>query len=369
MLIASLTRRQFSRLHFFTILAICPFALIAFTRIVFFGGLNLGHTLSLVANVAVIPLIFLLAFCGPLQAFDDTRVQRFFVVIVTGVALFGLIEFAARNYLKTAIEIPYLTVNADDFGAVALKHNDRGTLIKLVSTYQNGNIYGVCMLLIGPLFFHLTPGRSFSRGIFLLAVFLSLSRTAWAGMFIWLALWELLYRRKIVSLILRSPIYLVVGAMAGAGGVWLLAANYEFLFDQTLGGRIGVIDTMRITWAGDPVPYHALGEMTYLSVIAEFGVFGLLCFLLWLAAPVLAHLLLSTRRTVSQMERACLIGLMTYWVVASVDGAFALIPVVALYWMVSTVMLSIRSPGCYTIWVHQGPGCAAELTARPSNWR
>lgn len=356
MLILSASRRAITILHLLTFFAICPFAVIASSKVAFYGGLNLGHALSLIANSAVIPCIFLLAMSGPLQAFDHQRVQRFFVAVVTAVALFGLVEFAARNYLKIAIEIPYVTVNADDLGSVALKHNDRGKLIKLVSTYQNGNIFGVCMLLVGPLFFHFTPGRWLIRGGFLVATFLSLSRTAWAGMFVWLILWELVYHRKLIRLILRSPIYLCIGSVAGAIGVWLLAANLEFLFDRTLGGRLGMLESLNVTWLGDPVPYHALGEMTYISVFEEFGLVGTLCFLLWLAAPVLAHILIVSPGGVSQLERACQISLITYWVVAVVDGAFALIPVVAIYWLIATIMLSARR---YTLLgVLTGPGSA-----------
>jgi len=61
-----------------------------------------------------------------------------------------------KNIFKTDIEIPYFTINAADVGEVADKYNQRGNIMKLISTYNNGNIFGVCTLMFFPLFYYNT---------------------------------------------------------------------------------------------------------------------------------------------------------------------------------------------------------------------
>ena len=52
------------------------------------------------------------------------------------------------------IEIPFLTVNAGDYGTLeSTKHINRGGYLKLISTYNNGNVYGVATLILLPLVF------------------------------------------------------------------------------------------------------------------------------------------------------------------------------------------------------------------------
>lgn len=345
MLLLTLTRNHLSRLHVFTLLCAAPLIVHVLVKLWFYGSASAGPTLALVATIMLMPVIFLLALAGPLRDFDSPTVRRVFVAVLAAVVLFGLFEFVARNYFKVIVEVPYVTINADDVGGVVRKHNDRGNLIKLVSTYQNGNIFGICMLIVGPLFFHFVRGLWWLRALFVLAVFFSLSRTAWAGLLVWLLLWEAVYRRRLVSFILRSPIYVLAALVLTVSGVAVLATNYDFIFDNTLGGRLQSVDLLSFTLAGNSGEFYGIGEMTYLSIFAEFGMVGLLLFLLWLAAPILVGFAFGSAAATpsSGLQRACKVSLMTYWVVAAVDGAFVLIPVGALYWLVATIMLSSMS--------------------------
>jgi len=361
MLLLTATRSHFNRLHLLTLLCAMPMMVHTLVKLWFYGSASAGPTLALIATIALVPTIFLTALAGPLREFDSPAVRRAFLIVVAAVTLFGLGEFAARNYFKMVIEIPYITINADDIGGVVKKHNDRGNLIKLVSTYQNGNIFGICMLILGPLYFHFTKGLRLLRALFVLAVFLSLSRTAWAGLLVWLLLWELIYRRRLVGFILRSPIYILAALVLTVSGVAILATNYDFIFDNTLGGRLQSVDVHSFTLAGNSGEFYGIGEMTYLSVFAEFGLMGLLLFILWMTAPVLIGFAFaaSSVRGASELERACRVSLMTYWVVAAVDGAFVLIPVGALYWMVATIMLSSQGTNLIT-------GSAIQAYIRPA---
>ena len=77
------------------------------------------------------------------------------------------------------IEIPYLTVNIADYGLDENKYNLRfGFLMKLVSTYSNGNVYGAATVILLPLFDQIESKKAF-RALVRVALFLTLSRTAW----------------------------------------------------------------------------------------------------------------------------------------------------------------------------------------------
>ena len=81
------------------------------------------------------------------------------------------------------VEIPFLTVNFHDVGTLeTTKYIDRGGIFKLISTYNNGNVYGVCLLMLLPFYNSVEPSK-LKRMIVKLSLLLTLSRTVWFGLF------------------------------------------------------------------------------------------------------------------------------------------------------------------------------------------
>lgn len=343
-LAASIHTATWNRPAIVCFLMTLPLAVVASTKVVFWGYYEQGFALALLTNVCVLPFVFLVCFRALSSALAHRRIQRLLVVCIVLVSLFGLIEFTARNFFGSAIEVPYITVNSDDVGHIWEKHNMRTNLMKLVSTYNNGNIFGICMLLLGPLFWALKPRRTL-RLIYLAALFLTLSRTVWAGMLIWLVLWEPVYRRRPVSMLLRSPVHLLTAIVLGGSGVFVLSKGMDFLFDQNLGGRLQALPDVQVTLFGPDLPFLGIGELTYTSFLQNFGLAGLAAFVAWLAAPIVACLTAEGLGALGPLRRAALVSLTVYMVVCAVDGAFMLIPVIALYWLVASYLLN---PACET---------------------
>src|SRR5690606_25097688 len=84
--------------------------------------------------------------------------------------------------------------NAGDVGALEGKHIDRGGIFKLISTYNNGNIFGICMVMLLPLYACLER-RTWPQLVVKAALVLTLSRTVWAGLIAYEVLHRLYVRR------------------------------------------------------------------------------------------------------------------------------------------------------------------------------
>jgi hypothetical protein len=106
--------------------------------------------------------------------------------------------------------------------------------------------------------------------------------------------------------------------------------SLNFVFDSSGGGRASEASLRGVQWLpSGPVP--AFNEVIYGSAAQDYGVLGLLAFLLIFAGPPL--LLLVDRTALrSPARRAALEGLMLYAFLGLSDGALDFIPVMAFYW-------------------------------------
>ena len=96
-------------------------------------------------------------------------------------ALWGIFNFFWHPFTGHFVEVPYLTVNAAITASLEYtKHIARGRYLKLISTYNNGNLYGVCTLMLLPLYNHFEKKR-WRRWVLKIALLLTLSRGVWVG--------------------------------------------------------------------------------------------------------------------------------------------------------------------------------------------
>jgi hypothetical protein len=261
--------------------------------------------------------------------------------------MWGLLLFFTRPILGHFIQIPYFTVNAGDYGNLELtKHISRGAYYKLISTYNNGNLYGVATLILLPLYQTLEKVR-WRRWTVLAALLLTLARTVWAGLMIAEAL-------PLVSIILKQaetfPVVHLgkaarsVLALILTSGLILVALTFNsygslaFLFDPSAGGRTDRLQIFNdLTW----LPTHAVrgfDEVVYVTAAETLGWIGFAAFVLIMISPLLL-LLLDKTALRSPLRRAALHGLMIYAVVAWSDGAIILIPTMAFYWFTYLIFL------------------------------
>ncbi|HEV2146522.1 MAG TPA: hypothetical protein VGR37_03815 [Longimicrobiaceae bacterium] len=303
------------------------------------GIVDFGFAISLVVTFFFIPWMMVLILGIHLDRIDLRFLFGLIRVGVFAVSVYGIFLFFYRLKTGSFIEIPYLTVNAGDVGALEDKFIDRGGVFKLISTYNNGNIYGVSILILLPLYAWLerSPARQL---VVKFALLLTLSRTVWAG----LILYEILQRLYVRRISLRTVAVLAGSLAVVLGGLWyalnLMGWDMAFLFDRRLGGRIGQLSALETATVLPGTPFEAILEIVYLSVLHNFGIVGLAAFLVGMTAPVLLHLAGALPFSATEYKRGLVTGLVVYLVVAMSDGALLFIPVMVFYWFVVSLLLS-----------------------------
>ncbi len=311
------------------------------------GIASFGEAISTFTSLFVLPFAFLVIYPVFLPWVNGTRLERLFRFCILAAALFGIFLFFLYPLTGHLFEVPYLTVNAADYGMIeAYKHINRGAFLKLISTYNNGNVYGVATLILLPLYNHLEP-RLWRRNLIKFALVLSLSRTVWFG----LVAEQLLSLARLGANALRTLPRLVLGSAVKRGAFLLLtlggvlvglaftSGNLAFLFDTQLGGRTDTLKAslQNISWL-PAAPVQYFGEIIYASALANYGMAGLLAILLIFTLPI--FLLLRDQACIrSPLRIAALKGLILYLILMSIDGALNYIPVMAFYWFAYMVFL------------------------------
>lgn len=317
-----------------------------------YGVADFNFAFSSFVGLFALPWMFVLLF-GPFFPYvDERKLRAWFCNCVFYAAVWGIVLFALYPIVHHNVEIPFLTVNGADYGNGSVengKSNARGIFLKLVSTYNNGNIYGIATLLLLPLYVRLEPSR-WRRSVVRLALLLTLSRTVWAGLVLNEVLslvppllrqvrtFPVVYLREVRRRLL-AVLFTVLFVFGSVILVTFRLSSLSFLFDPTLGNRVGQINGFSsvITFFPES-PLYGFGEVLYASALGYWGITGLFAFTLVMGSPLLV-LLWTGDALRSPLRRAALKSLLIYAVMATSDGALDFIPVMAFYWFVYSVFL------------------------------
>jgi hypothetical protein len=353
---------KFSPRLIFAVASVIPFQILYLYSYRVNGIDEIGYAVSIFVSFFVLPIVFLLIYPPFLQRIDGVRFERYFRNCILAAAIFGIFLFVWHPITGHFIEIPFLTVNIADYGLLeTTKHIDRGEFFKLISTYNNGNLYGAATLMVLPLYNFFEPKR-WRRNVMKVALVLTLSRTIWAGLIVdqVLSLFWILSRNAFTfpRLYLGGATKRVAAVLITMGMV-LSALLFNsraisFLFDPSLGGRVGgSAAPLNLTLLPD-VPLTGFAEMLYTSALEVYGIAGFLSIVLIFIGPLLIFAV-NPRLVRSPIRRAALKGLVLYAIVAAIDGATNLIPVMAFYWFVYMVFLC-GWPGEKSLVIHDAPG-------------
>jgi hypothetical protein len=327
-----------------TVRLLVPALLVPFQLVVWWGLLangtdGMGFAISLVVSFFFIPLMLVLVLGIHLDRIDLRFLFRLVRWGVFAVAVYGIFLFFYRLKTGTFIEVPFLTVNAGDVGGLEDKYIDRGGVFKLISTYNNGNIYGVSMLTLLPLYAWLE--RSVPRQLVVkFSLLLTLSRTVWVG----LILFEVLHRVWVKRISPRAIAMLLASLLVVLGGLWyaldLMGWDAAHLFDRRLGGRVGQLAALEEATVLPHTRFRDILEIVYLGILHNFGIVGLAAYVLAMTGPLLLYAarLLPFART--EYKRSLAAGLAIYLVVSMSDGALLFIPVMVFFWFVASLLLS-----------------------------
>jgi len=297
------------------------------------GSEYVSATISYFVAVLYLPAFGMIVFSSNLLDDHYENVEKTFLWAVRFIVAYGIFLFVFKQLTGRWIEIPYVTVNAADVGQLDDKFIRRGIFFKLISTYNNGNIFGLCVAMMAPLYFQIERSK-IMRSMLYLALFLTLSRTSWIGMALIFAMQSISKGVK-PSTIMYILIAGLVSFIAFSFAATAMGRDTSFLWDRNLGGRIDqlqILSDMRII---PDEPFTFLPEIAYLGVIKFFGIPGLILFVFYLAISPMLLWLEGVRLFNVGPTSACMQGLLIYMIMACADAAFLLIPVMMVFWMIA----------------------------------
>jgi hypothetical protein len=307
-----------------------------------FGGQSTGFVLAYFLSIIYIPLFCLIFFSEINLGRWNSSFEKCFKFAIRFVAVYAIFLFLYKNITGSWIEIPYVTVNSQDVGSLDQKHINRDGVFKAISTYNNGNILGVCLVMMMPLYNRIEK-NNILKGIFLVSLIMTLSRTVWIGLIIAIILISISNGLKAIQIFYVMLLALFVG-FSIYGTVLFLGFDSSFLIDQKLGGRLS-----QLSYLNDAsfLPNKAgvdLPEIVYLGIIHNYGYAGLLLFCLTLMSPVLAMRALGVKLFSMRPASACMQGLCIYMIIAGSDAAFNFIPTMMVFWMIGAWGLWYAEP-------------------------
>jgi hypothetical protein len=314
-------------------LAWIPFQILASLHFIYHPPLEQGFFISFCLHFLVFPPLFYLYYSNPVFTFSEAFFLKGLKFCFFIVSAFGIIQFFYKQIAGSFIELPGITVNLSDAGTLEeSKFIDRGGVYKLISTYGNGNLFGISLLFFYPLILEFENSH-FRKWITRIAFILTLSRTVWIG-FLLVEFLTILKRKPFIHFIKFALLVFAIYSL----DQFLIALQDQnsFLMDNQLGGReeqLQAISKMSIFGHGG---FDGIYEMIYMGLIKHFGIVGTGAFLLGYLYPLYEYLQSNNR---SIFSRRLFEGLCLYLLVAIADGAILLIPVLFLYFFMATLLL------------------------------
>ncbi len=296
----------------------------------------------------VLPVLVLGVLAPYLEEIPGRVIDRALVWAVRFTVVFGLINFILFPALGTILNVPYLTINSGDYEDVFSKNNRRGMLMKLFSTYNNGNLYGDCMILLAPMYLLFERSKAWA-GALVLALVCTLSRTVWFGV---LGCGGLMILSGQID-VKRPRVWggIVMGFCVILAVLPLMGWDMSSIFDSDLGGRSRLYRTFELTFFGKP--QLSIPELVYLGFLNSFGVAG---FMFAVGALAFAPLYgLVQFGNLSPLRKAAVIGTISYMVIAMIDGAFIFPPMMLQFLFVSGLIYrrGLRPDVETASWDHQ----------------
>lgn len=328
-------------LKMYALFCAVPFALWGWFSICFFGTSNVAFAISFVVSFLALPFIFLFCFSEFFKKIHWNLLEKWILRALFFVSLFGVIAFFYQLFFLDFFLIPYLMLPAEDIAEFALtKMIDRGGVFKLVSTYNNGNIYGICMLMFFNYYFFCEKSIV-KKGVFFLSLILTLSRTVWIGVLLAsiIGLFQNRFNRfSILKLFLLLAVLISLIGFA----VFLMQKDIAFIFDADLGGRAFQLDVLQDITLFPKEEFEPIWEIVYLGVLKNFGLIGLFLFLIAMCAPL--FLFFFRKRYVNHLKgiHQLAYGLCLYLILCCADGAVQVIPTMAFFWFITALTLSFQ---------------------------
>ena len=315
-------------------MALIPFQIISVLHFIINGIESIGFTISFVISFYLLPVIFFMIFSEYIKRIPIDLILKIIRSGVLFLAIYGIFLFFFKAITGKFIGIPLLTTNLGDSFSMSDKCIDRGGIFKLISTYNNGNIFGVCMLMILP-FYQYAERSGIRRLIVKLALLLTLSRTVWIGMIIHEVFDALMFSNNRTTKNIKLLAFFLIFGFLSVFIAKKINLNSSFFLDLSLGNRVKQFNAITESGLFGNTAFRSITEITYMSVLKNFGYIGLFAFCIAMFSPFIARL-----KVVNKISTTIAAGLVNYLVISLSDGTILFIPTLALYWFFTSLMIT-----------------------------
>lgn len=338
----------------------CLYWLIRFLLTMVGGRVGLSDWVGFFVPLVIYPFTFLV--------FNFFITQQKQIDYILRMLMWGTIMVFAFGFLQAAFgiekfSIPGLTVNYTDYISstnwYADKYNgvqEGVTYSKTVSTYQNGNLLGVNILLFCPMVYESIKKKSWQRIymlVFILFCILTGSKTCWVGIFLYLFIksvviinrkWADGRKIQLACLIIAViPVIAVVFLNMFPQIVERFKDSFTLENINDLSGRSESMSRLidffvnKFEWIligpyGLTSYWGSSYEMAYFCILMIGGIAGLIAFL----GPIIYILVKYIGKHVkeSKILKGVCHGVVVYIIIAFVEGALWLPPTAVNLWMV-----------------------------------
>ena len=334
--IGSLLRKAIcvQKKRLYALICLVPFLFISALTMIGNGIESPEMALSFWISFLFLPVFFLCFFSKDIDTFNDALFFNLFTKGIFFIAVYGIALFFIKYLTGRFLEIPLLTMNLGDLGQLEHKHINRGGVFKLISTYNNGNLYGICLLMLLPLYCFFER-KNWRIWIVKLSLFMTLSRTVWIGLFFHEICYQWLMcknKKTFFTKAFLSVLLFMIGLIALSLS---FGFSWHFFADATFGGRKSQLELISQTGLFSNEPFNGFSEIVYASMVTAFGWIGLATFLFAIVGPLLFELF---SRSLSKFHQAIALGLVNYLLIAGSDGAILLLPTMAFFWFLLSLL-------------------------------
>lgn len=348
-----------SRAETFVIVS-CVYWLIRFLLVMAGGRVGLSEWVGFFVPLVVYPFTFIV-FNYFITGMEQINfILRMLLVGTIIVFVFGFLQ-AAFGIEK--FSIPGITVNYTDYISsdnwYAHKYNgvqEGVSYSKTVSTYQNGNLLGVNILLFGPMIYESIKnkaGRNIFLLVFVLFCILTGSKTCWVGIVLYLLIkGVVILNRKWTEGRKVQFACLIIAVIPVIAAIFLnmfpqIVERFQESFTlkniNDLSGRSESMNRL-INYFINKTEWLLVGpygltsywgssyEMAYFCILMLGGLAGLIAFLGPIVYIIVRYFIRHTKE--SKVLKGITHGVIVYLIVAFVEGALWLPPTAINLWLV-----------------------------------
>lgn len=328
-------------LRIWALVLLLPFQSIFLGSFWVHGVENFSFACSLFISFFFLPIFFFFILSKSIENLDFDHLCSLFKKGIFFISIYGILLFFFKLGTGNFIEIPLLTTNLHDLGELDTKCNDRGFLFKLISTYNNGNLYGISLLIFSA-FYSFLETKVWKRTIVKASLILTFSRTVWLGLIFNELLHGLLNSKN-----KKSHLFKIILSFAAISVICVTLAliagfKIDFFFDADLGGRLEQFEALSTCTFFPSKPYDGIPEVVYLGILDQFGILGLISYLTAMIGPLFLSFI--NWKTLSPVRLSILAGQITFLFISCSDGALLYIPVMAFYWFSCSLALRKTLP-------------------------